>query len=342
MSEHQQRPAERFVVIGTSTGGLAALRTVLAELPADLPAALLITMHIGRLESSLPDLLSDNTALRVKFAQDGDVPLNGHAYIAPPDRHLLLERQSIRLVRGAKENHCRPAIDPLFRSAAINHGRKVTGVILTGELDDGTVGLQAVKACGGIAIVQDPAEAQSPSMPVSAQRFTHTDHCLLLRDIGKLLVQLLMKQCPDAIHEPTSKRVEPFVTEHEICVQGGAAQVSTLQQHGDMSNLTCPDCGGSLWEMGYAPVRFRCHTGHSFTVATLSQRQDDNVEEAIWVAVRSLHEKQLLLQRQAVTARKLGNQESAIEYDLASQSITSHVAILQGFITVSRQTDLSD
>nr|WP_314582069.1 chemotaxis protein CheB [uncultured Pseudomonas sp.] len=333
MPENQRRPAERFVVIGTSTGGLAALRTVLAELPANLPAAVLITMHIGRLESSLPDLLSHSTALRVKFAQDGDVPLNGHAYIAPPDRHLLLERQSIRLVRGAKENHCRPAIDPLFRSAAINQGRNVTGVILTGELDDGTVGLQAVKACGGIAIVQDPDEAQSPSMPLSALRFTQTDHCLVLTDIGRLLAQLLRNQRPDDAYEPISRRIEPFATEHEICAQGGAAQMSALRIHGDMSNLTCPDCGGSLWEMGRAPLRYRCHTGHSFTGATLSQRQDDNVEEAIWIAVRSLHEKQLLLQRQAVTARNMGNEESALEYDLASRSITAHATTLQGLIT---------
>jgi len=333
MSKHQRTPAEHFVVIGTSTGGLAALRTVLAELPADLPAAILITMHIGRLESSLPALLSDSTALRVRFAQDGDVPLNGHAYIAPPDRHLLLQRQSIRLVHGAKENHCRPAIDPLFRSAAINHGRNVTGVILTGELDDGTVGLQAVKACGGTAIVQDPDEARSPSMPLSALRFTQTDHCLALSDIGRLLVQLLKCQRQDDVYEPTSRRVEPFATEHEICVQGGAAQMSALQIHGDISNLTCPDCGGSLWELGRAPVRYRCHTGHSFTVGTLSQRQDDNVEEAIWIALRSLHEKQLLLQRQAVTARNMGNEESALEYDLASRSITAHAITLQELIT---------
>jgi len=333
MSEIKRRPAERFVVIGTSTGGLAALRTVLAELPADLTAAVLITMHIGRLESSLPDLLSDSTALRVKFAQDGDVPLNGHAYIAPPDRHLLLERQSIRLVRGAKENHSRPAIDPLFRSAAINHGRNVTGVILTGELDDGTVGLQAVKACGGIAIVQDPAEAQSSSMPLSALRFTHTDYRLSLCDIGKFLARTHECQSPDAMDPPAPMRVEPFSTEHEICAQGGAAQVSTLQKHGDLSSLTCPDCGGSLLEMGYAPARFRCHTGHSFTVATLLQRQDDKFEEAIWIAVRSLHEKQLLLQRQAVTARKSGNEDSAREYDLASQSITAHAMTLQELIT---------
>ena len=330
--KHALTAARRFVVIGTSSGGLAALRKILADLPCDLPAAVFVTMHIGKRYSVLPTLLATHTAMTVNFAEDEMVPLEGHVYIAPPDLHLLLDGAVMRLVRGAKENHSRPAIDPLFRSAAITLRRNVIGVVLTGDLDDGTVGLQAIKASGGVTVVQDPAEADAPSMPASALRYASVDHCLPLSEIGTCLVALL--NVPDeALTAPLeARRVEPYETEHEICLNGGSVSVAELSQHGQISTLTCPECGGGLWELGFAPPRFRCHTGHSYTVQTLAEQQDVVLEEALWVAIRSLHEKRALLERQANGARLSDRSEVASEYELASVQVDAHVEVLMRLI----------
>lgn len=325
-------PARRFIVIGTSSGGLSALRKLLADLPSDLPAAVFVTMHIGKQHSVLPMLLAAHTAMTVSFAEDERVPLEGHVYIAPPDLHLLLDGAVMKLVRGAKENHSRPAIDPLFRSAAITLRRSVIGVVLTGDLDDGTVGLQAIKASGGITVVQDPAEADAPSMPTSALRYASVDHCLPLSEIGKCLVALLKMPDESCVESSQPRRVEPYQTEHEICLAGGSVSVGTLSQHGQISNMTCPECGGGLWEFGFAPPRFRCHTGHSYTVQTLAQRQDVVIEEALWVAIRSLHEKKALLDRQASAAQLSGRPEGASEYQMASTQLDTHVEALMKLI----------
>ena len=324
--------ARRFIVIGTSNGGLAALRAVVTQLPADLPAAVLVTMHIGKQHSVLPALLEPHTPMAVSFAEDGAAPREGHIYIAPPDLHLLLYGTVMRLVRGAKENHSRPAIDPLFRSAAITLRRAVIGVVLTGDLDDGTVGLQAIKASGGVTVVQDPAEADAPSMPSSALRYASVDHCLPLVEIGRCL-NALVRQPVEASTAPSEpRRIEPYETEHEICLQGGSISVKQLSRHGELSNLTCPECGGGLWEMGFAPPRFRCHTGHSYTVKTLAEQQDVVIEEALWVAIRSLHEKKALLDRQVAAAQLSNRPEVAAEYQLAGQQLDTHVEALMRLI----------
>jgi two-component system chemotaxis response regulator CheB len=326
-------PSQRFIVIGTSSGGLAALRILLADLPADLPAAVLVTMHIGKQHSVLPPLLANYTAMKVSFAEDNAIPLEGHVYIAPPDLHLLLQGNVMRLVRGAKENHSRPAIDPMFRSAAIAMRRNVIGVVLTGDLDDGTVGLQAIKASGGITIVQDPVDADAPSMPSSAMRYTSVDHCLPLSEIGRCLIALLQQPDEGDTAEAQARRIEPYETENEICLIGGSVSIDVLQRLGHISNLTCPDCGGGLWEMGFAPPRFRCHTGHSYTIESLAQEQDILIEEALWVAIRSLHEKKTLLERQANGARLSDKPELVSEYDLASQQLDTHVEALRHLIS---------
>jgi two-component system chemotaxis response regulator CheB len=326
------RLACRFIVIGTSSGGLAALRAVVAQLPANLPAAVLVTMHIGKQHSLLPTLLEAHTTMQVSFAEDGKAPLEGHIYIAPPDLHLLLDGVAMRLVRGAKENHSRPAIDPLFRSAAITLRRAVIGVVLTGDLDDGTVGLQAIKASGGVTVVQDPADAEAPSMPSSALRYASVDHCLPLAEIGKCLNGLVRKPDEAGTAPLKPRRIEPYETEHEICLRGGSVSVKQLGKHGQTSNLTCPECGGGLWEMGFAPPRFRCHTGHSYTVKTLALQQDVVIEEALWVAIRSLHEKKALLDRQVAAAELSDRPEVASEYELAGKQLDSHVEALMRLI----------
>jgi two-component system chemotaxis response regulator CheB len=180
-----------LIVIGTSRGGLQALRRILAALPEHFAATVLVAMHVAAHDSHLPELLGNCCPLPVRHAVDGEPLSTGEVLIAPPDKHLVVDKHHARLVCGSKEHASRPAIDPLFRSAAINHRTQVIGVILTGDLDDGTVGLQAVKACGGVALVQDPAEAVAPGMPSSALRHVSIDGCLPLAELGARLVALV-------------------------------------------------------------------------------------------------------------------------------------------------------
>jgi len=177
-----------IIVVGASAGGVDALSRLVAQLPANLNAAVLIVLHIGSGVSHLADLLNRAGKLPAGQPADGEDILAGHIYIAPPDFHMMIEGGRIKLARGPKEKFCRPAIDPLFRSAAVFYGRRVVGVMLTGGLDDGSAGLLAIKDGGGIAIIQDPKEAVAPTMPRSAAACTKPDHVCPLAEIGALLI----------------------------------------------------------------------------------------------------------------------------------------------------------
>ena len=178
------------VVIGASVGGVAALLELVAELPADLNAVVGVVLHVGTQHSILPELVSGRSHWRAVHPVDGERLVRGAVYIAPPDHHMLFTADAVRLSRGPRENHARPAIDPLFRSAALQWRERTIGVVLTGDLDDGTAGLAAIKACGGTTIVQDPATAFQPGMPASALGNVAVDHCLPLAEIPRALLRL--------------------------------------------------------------------------------------------------------------------------------------------------------
>lgn len=294
------------IAIGASTGGVEALLQIAQALPAGLPAWLLVVQHIGPHRSVLPELLRARGVNPAVHPRDGDRPVAGCIHVAPPDMHMLLEEDRIRLVRGPKENHCRPAIDPLFRSVAINSRERAVGVVLTGELDDGTAGLQAIKACGGTAIVQEPDTAQAPSMPRSAVDNVAVDWRLELAEIAPTLSRLVAGPAPagpPAVPD-TLRREQEFV-------QGGGS-MEQLDALGTPSGLTCPECGGGLWELGdRRPLRFRCHTGHAFSAASLIHSQGLNAEHALWSSVRALHEKAALLRRVAQVSRSNGGEAQA-------------------------------
>ena len=184
-----------IILVGASAGGLEALRTLLGNLPGNIAASIFVVLHIGGRPSVLPKVLGAASSLSVAHAVDGAPIRMGHVHIAPPDRHLLIEQGNggqgrIRLSRGPRENLTRPAVDPLFRSAAEAFGPRVIGVILSGALGDGTAGLIGIKKHGGIAIVQDPDEAQYPGMPKNALKHAAVDHCAPLADISDLLASL--------------------------------------------------------------------------------------------------------------------------------------------------------
>jgi two-component system chemotaxis response regulator CheB len=329
-----------IVVIGTSTGGLAALTRILAGLPADFRGTVLIVMHIGRQESMLPELLARHSALPIRHAQDGDAIEPGRILVAPADRHLLIVPGKVRLSHGPKENFSRPAIDPLFRSAALTYRAQVIGMILSGKLDDGTVGLQAIKAYGGIAMVQDPAEAEVASMPLSAVDHVAVDYCLPLDGLAAMLVKLVA-QWPDGNRSDvktqtsaTAMHSEAMQMENEFALSG-ITDVEMLDKFGKRSSLTCPECHGLLWEVEGTPQRYRCHTGHAYTERALSQAQDELTEEAIWGAVRALHEKHALMRRFAEQALAVNRMEAATEYQAAADLAARQSEALRKLVSSS-------
>jgi two-component system chemotaxis response regulator CheB len=295
------------VVIGTSAGGIEALREIAAALPADLPASLLVVIHVpARSPGFLPQILNRAGRLPAGHAENGQEIRHGRIYVAPAGFHMLLDDGRIRLAAGARENLHRPAIDALFRSAAVARGRRVIGVVLTGALDDGTAGLRAIKRCGGVAIVQDPAEALYPSMPLSAMRNVRVDHCAALAEIPALLDRLTRETIPDGPHE-----VAPADMKLEV---GMAAMDSTedkLDRIGKRSTFTCPECHGTLWEMNEeGALRFRCHVGHAYTSETLVAQQSSGLEDALWAAVRAFEENAKLASRMAERAHGAADEDA--------------------------------
>ncbi|MBC7283276.1 chemotaxis protein CheB [Hoeflea sp.] len=271
-----------IITIGASSGGVVALRSIAAALPAAFSAPLLVVLHIGALRSELPALLNMAGPLPAKHAEDGDMILPGHIYVAPPDRHMIVADGRLRLVRGPKENSARPAIDPLFRSVAENFGSDAVGVILTGNLNDGTLGLFEIKRRGGVAIGQNPNDAAYPDMPRSAAEHVALDYCPPLADIPELLIELVdQKKGRKAVMSKTSPQLN-----------GQQPEIVNNQTFERPITVTCPDCGGALkrFEVG-SIVKFGCHIGHTYTAEILATAQFEEMEKTMRAAVRFLNER---------------------------------------------------
>ncbi|MBV1713125.1 MAG: chemotaxis protein CheB [Desulfomicrobium sp.] len=255
------------------------MRSLVAALPHTFSAPLLIVLHIGALRSELPTLLNSAGYLPAKHAEEGDIILPGHIYVAPPDRHMILADGRIRLLRGPKENCARPAIDPLFRSVAENYGVDAVGVILTGNLNDGTLGLFEIKRRGGVAIGQDPNDAAYPEMPRSAAEHVALDYCLPLADIPGLLVKLVDRKEVE-MPKPSSQ------------LDGQQPEIVNNQTFERPITVTCPDCGGALkkFEVG-SIVKFGCHIGHTYTAEIMATAQFEEMEKVMRAAVRFLNER---------------------------------------------------
>lgn len=299
--------AARAIVVGASSGGVSALLDLVAALPSRLDAIVGVVLHVGTQRSILPELLTAKGGMPAMHPRDGQTLQPGTIYVAPPDHHMLFTDAAVKLSRGPRENHARPAVDPLFRSTAISWRERAIGVVLTGELDDGTAGLAAIKECGGTTIVQDPSTAVQRSMPASAIANVTVDHCLPLDRIARTLEQL-SGQTP--LRE-TPVRV-PARLRREQALFDGRQSVENLNALGRPSGLTCPDCGGGLWELdGTRPLRYRCHTGHAFTARTLHNAQAELADHALWSSVRVLQEREMLLRRLATVAEATGDLDQA-------------------------------
>jgi two-component system chemotaxis response regulator CheB len=291
-----------IVVVGGSAGGVEALRRIVAALPGALPAAVFVVVHVSpHGESHLPEILARAGPLPASHPVDGEPVEPGRIYVAPPDMHLILREGRMRLRRGPRENRHRPAIDPLFRSAAEAFGPRVVGVVLSGALDDGTAGLIAVKIAGGVTVVQDPAEAFAADMPRNAMKYLAVDHVLPAREIGALVTRLVRED---------AGRAAPAVSEESVqerrLSEFDMAQIESDDRPGKPSGFSCPDCGGVLWELDPESdlLRFRCRVGHAYAQDNLTAAQADEVERALWTALRALEERAAMARRVATQARE--------------------------------------
>lgn len=301
------------IVIGASAGGVQALSKLVRDLPSDLPAAVFTVLHIPvDATSLLPDILAHHSSLPVAHAVDGEPIVRGRIYVAPPDRHLLVEGQKVKLVHGPKENLHRPSIDALFRSAARWLGSRTIGVILTGARDDGKVGMRAIKQRGGLTIVQDPEEAPFPSMPLSVTQAIRVDYSVTVQEIAPLLNEL----CHEAFEEKGEHRMpDQLEIEARIAHQEMESDelIASVERLGKISTLTCPECNGALWEIDdHEILRYRCHVGHALSAEALGDGQTAMLEVALWSAVRALEEQMILAKKIQDRARR-GNRMDVVQ-----------------------------
>jgi two-component system chemotaxis response regulator CheB len=260
-----------IIAIGASAGGVEALSELVSRLPGDLRAALFVALHVPSHGTSvLPEILDRKGSIRAAHAVDGETIRAGRIYVAPPDHHLLVHRGVVRLSRGPRENGVRPAVDPLFRTAALWYGPRVVGVVLSGALDDGTAGLIAVKERGGLAIVQDPDEATFPGMPRSALESAPVDHRARVAEIAALIRQLTREDTPTE-----GGLAMPEDMEQEAAIAAFDLEAIQSDHHpGIPSGFACPDCAGVLWEVRDGElIRYRCRVGHAYSPTSLLAEQ---------------------------------------------------------------------
>jgi two-component system, chemotaxis family, protein-glutamate methylesterase/glutaminase len=301
-----------IIVIGTSAGGLTVLQRLAGALPASLPASVFVIQHIGAM-TRLPEILSASGAMPAVLAETGETIRRGRIYVAPPGLHLLLHENHILLRRGPRENMARPAIDPLFRSAAITHGSRVVGVLLSGNLNDGTAGLRAIKRCGGVAIVQDPDEAAYPDMPRNALRHVEVDHVAASSELPGLLVRLAGEPAGKTPEIPLDIRLETAIAAQEL------ADMKTEDRLGERSPFTCPECHGTLWTIEDGDlIRYRCHVGHAFTAEAMETAQSQEYEQLLWSLMRSHNERARLAR--VMAERERGGNRQGLAGDLLQRA----------------------
>jgi two-component system, chemotaxis family, protein-glutamate methylesterase/glutaminase len=290
-------PNRNIIVVATSAGGVEALCQLNRHLPRDLDASVFVVMHIGA-ESALPQILTGCGKLPAVSAEHNQQYARGCIYVAPPNHHLSIKDHVTVLSRGPRENGHRPAADVLFRSAAREHRSKVIGVVLSGGRDDGSAGLYAIKTRGGVAIVQDPAEAMAPNMPRNALDWVDVDFCLPIRKIAEVLVQLTNGEVtPTSVSPNGQKTMDEQAT----------VDRATSEPPGNQIPLACPECDGPMYELKEGDfARFQCFVGHAFSPQSLSERHTDALERALWIAMRTLKERTVLHQKLIARQRNKG------------------------------------
>ncbi|AIE83588.1 chemotaxis protein CheB [Fimbriimonas ginsengisoli] len=318
---------ERILAIGTSAGGVEALSRLVAKLPNDLNAAVLIVLHLPENATSvLPEILSRRGNLKAKRGEDGERIRTGQIYVAPPGKHMVVHDGRLHLVVGPRENGNRPAIDPLFRTVARSHGPAAIGLLLTGLLDDGTIGMAAIKRFGGITIAQDPHDAMFGDMPRNAIQTVGVDYVLSLEEIGPKIRELVEQPVP------WEKEIDmPDQTELNL------SELEDLENTGRPSPFVCPECQGTLFELYEDGIsHYCCRVGHSYLQESLAQEQEEVLEAALWTALRAVKEHNALLERMATRAESKGFQISARNFRSKIDEGKSQMELLSRALGLTR------
>jgi two-component system, chemotaxis family, protein-glutamate methylesterase/glutaminase len=304
-----------LVAIGTSAGGVEALRFLANGFPENFPASILVTIHLPlQFHSSLNEVLTRAGNLPATFANDGEVRKKARIYLAPPGRHLIVDGEQLWLGTGPRENNFRPAVDPMLRSVAVCCGNRGIGVVLTGTCGDGASGLWAVDQAGGMTVVQEPKDAAFPEMPRTALNRIAPDHVAHLRDLPGLLQALVHQPAGDPIAVPDNLRYEVEIA------RNGRSSMRMMDRLGQRSVLTCPDCGGIMWELkDGAMSRYRCHIGHAYTEETITIGVDERVKHAMTSALRALNERVTLVSKLRDEAGHRGQRHLANSWALKAQ-----------------------
>lgn len=312
-----------IVVIGASAGGIESLQIVMQMLPPGFPAATFVVVHVPpHSADNLAPTLDRASPLLVAVAKDGAHSHHGHVYLAPPDRHLLVEDGVLRVISGAKENRHRPAVDPLFRSAARTYGNRVVAVVLSGSQLDGAAGLQAVKNAGGTTIVQNPEQALFPGMPRHAIEAVEVDHILPLEEIAPLLVKLTQR-------DAATDRVTPPV------VSETPARPIAVSEIRDVA-FSCPECHGVLLP-DENDVHFRCRVGHAFGAEALAHEQHEQIEQALWAALNVLEENETLTSRIVQREQQHGRTRNAETFEEMRRSSAKRAEFIRTVLGAARE-----
>ncbi|MBE7187033.1 chemotaxis protein CheB [Jatrophihabitans endophyticus] len=317
------------VVIGASAGGVEALRTLVSALPVDLPANVLVVLHMPPYGGSvLPAILTRSGPLPAAHPDHRQPLTEGTIWVAPPDHHLAIDDEHVVLTRGPRENGLRPAVDVLFRSAARARGGRVIGVVLSGVLDDGTAGLMAVAARGGVTVVQDPDDALYPGMPTSAIEHVAVDHVVPIAEMAELLVRLCKEEVVDV--EPP---VSPLLAiETDMALMDNDA-MNESDRPGRPSGFSCPDCNGVLWEIhDEGLVRYRCRVGHAWSAESLLGEQSEQLDGALWMALRGLEEKAALARTLADRATERGSLLVAARFGEQAEDATRAASLIRSML----------
>lgn len=316
-----------IVVIGASSGGFEALKKIIKSLPSDFRASIFVVWHMSAdVRGILPEIFNKLNTIHAANAQDGEPIKPNRIYVAPPDHHLLVEDGLVRVTRGPKENRFRPAVDPLFRSAAYAYGNRVIGIILSGALDDGTAGLWRVKFSGGISIVQDPADAEVPSMPESALREVKIDYCVEIADMASLLVKLTTEEVAEQnqLIRDEKTRIEINISAEQNALEAGSLDI------GELSPYACPECNGVLSKIMDGNIaRFRCHTGHAYSIDSLMSSLSEKIEDNLYGAIRGMDESILLLNQLGDHFAELNQLKLAAVYFRKAMEIKEQSVIIR-------------
>lgn len=329
-------PGHNVVVVGASAGGVETVIRLVAELPADFPAAVFMTIHITQHGPSLlPGILTRAGSMPAGHPNHGEPIRQSRIYVAPPGKHLLFRDHRISLSSGPTENGHRPAVDAMFRSAAVTFGPQVVGVVLSGTLDDGTAGLLAIKKRGGVTVVQDPEEATFAGMPQSAIDHNAADYVVRLDQMAGVLFKLVTEHAVNSstVAVPREMKIEDDMAEFDL------GKMEQKDHPGHPSGFACPDCGGALWELSDTDlVRYRCRVGHAWSAESLLDEQARAQEKALWTALRALEERAGLTERLADRLRARGFKVSAKQIDQKAREARKHAGVLRELlVSLSRE-----